>query len=140
MHAQFTVAASALTAIVAGNATVTLVSRKSGARFTYRIRAAKTGEVHFVSLLTGSDNENDYSYIGILTPNGFRSTAKSRISSETPSVKGFAWAVNTLTKGTMPETLEVWHSGKCCRCNRKLTTPESIARGLGPECWSKSGG
>ena len=30
--------------------------------------------------------------------------------------------------------LEVWHEGRCGRCNRALTVPESIASGIGPEC------
>jgi hypothetical protein len=34
---------------------------------------------------------------------------------------------------------EVYHEGRCGRCNRKLTVPESIETGLGPECASKLG-
>jgi len=30
--------------------------------------------------------------------------------------------------------LEIWHEGRCGRCNRKLTVPASIALGIGPEC------
>jgi len=41
-----------------------------------------------------------------------------------------------------------WHSwgfsmqlaGTCLKCNRTLTTPESIERGIGPECWKRMGG
>lgn len=29
----------------------------------------------------------------------------------------------------------VMHEGTCCRCGRKLTHPESIEIGFGPECW-----
>lgn len=29
--------------------------------------------------------------------------------------------------------------GRCSRCNRTLTTEESRARGIGPECWRKAG-
>ena len=28
---------------------------------------------------------------------------------------------------------------RCRRCHRRLTDPESIARGIGPECWAKDG-
>ncbi|GEA17528.1 DUF6011 domain-containing protein [Moorella sp. E306M] len=31
-------------------------------------------------------------------------------------------------------------SGTCARCKRKLTNPHSVARSLGPVCYSKSGG
>ncbi len=37
----------------------------------------------------------------------------------------------------MPEQLEVWHEGCCGKCGRKLTDAESIARGIGPECYGK---
>jgi hypothetical protein len=30
----------------------------------------------------------------------------------------------------------VWHEGRCGRCGRKLTVPESIESGFGPECAS----
>jgi len=30
--------------------------------------------------------------------------------------------------------------GECGRCGRKLTNPHSIARGLGPICYKRSGG
>jgi UDP-N-acetylglucosamine 2-epimerase len=33
----------------------------------------------------------------------------------------------------IPE-IEVFHMGACLRCGRALTTPESITRGLGPDC------
>ena len=38
------------------------------------------------------------------------------------------------TKAALPKTVEVWHEGICGRCGRKLTVPESVERGLGPEC------
>ena len=34
---------------------------------------------------------------------------------------------------------KVHHEGKCGRCGRKLTTPESCLRGIGPECWALMG-
>lgn len=30
--------------------------------------------------------------------------------------------------------IEVWHEGRCGRCARRLTVPESILIGIGPEC------
>ena len=32
------------------------------------------------------------------------------------------------------ETVQVWHEGRCGKCGRKLTVPESLTSGLGPEC------
>jgi hypothetical protein len=37
--------------------------------------------------------------------------------------------------GVLGRLLEVWHEGRCGRCGRALTVPESVERGIGPECW-----
>lgn len=148
--ASFTSASSALHAMLAGKAKITLVSKASGARFTYRICRAERPDQHgiqpyFVSLLSGPDNDHDFVYIGMLRPDlatgrGFRFslTAKSRVSADAPSVKAITWTVASLyTTDRIPEKLEVWHEGCCCRCGRTLTVPESLATGLGPECAKK---
>jgi len=138
--AQFTDATIARAAMLAGNATMTLVSKKTGTRYTFKVRAAKDGKLHFVSLLTGSNNENDFSYIGIIPQDKrFRTTAKTAAPESAP-VKGFGWAFSKLAAGEMPEALEVWHEGKCCKCGRKLTVPSSVASGIGPECAAKMAG
>lgn len=119
---------------LAGNARITLVSMKSGHRYTYRVKASKDGAVHFVSVLTGSDNEASYSYAGIIKNRSFKRTAKSRIAADAPSMIAFMWAWERLEAGVMPTQLEVWHEGRCGRCGRALTVPESIERGIGPDC------
>ena len=119
-----------------GNATMTIVSRKSRVRYTYRIRAphidtsdsgrpvrVNTRKVWFVAVLDGSD----YDYIGQIFENAtsFRTGAKSKIPADDPSVKAFAWfAEALLARKTIPEALEIYHAGRCCRCGRELTTPE----------------
>ncbi len=138
--------------ILAGNATVTFVSKKSGNRFTYKVKQAprKEGDnpnstLYFVSLLVGQDNENDYSYIGIITryvcPAGseslnFRTTKASKVSVDAPSVMAMEWVISFLSQGDMPHMTEIWHLGRCGKCGRTLTTPESCAVGLGPICAS----
>lgn len=122
---------------MAGNARITLQSDRTGARFTFRI-AAPRGKIdeplRFVSLLTGSDNESDYSYVGVIDGAGFRRTAKSRIGADAPSYKAMAWAWPHLAAGRIPDGLKVYHEGRCGRCARPLTDPVSIESGLGPEC------
>jgi hypothetical protein len=136
--AQLTDSAVAMRFIMAGKATFTLVSRKSGQRFTYRVSAPRDGDespTRFVSLLRGADNTSDYSYMGtVFNGNRFTATAKSKISKDAPSFKAFDWALRQLAAGTVPDTLEIWHEGKCGKCGRKLTVPESIESGLGPVC------
>lgn len=138
--AQFTNATDAREAILAGNATITLVSQKTNARYTYRIRKAKDdrgrGPAWFVSLLTGPSNESDFTYIGMVgSDRAFRITQASRIPADTAPLVGFNWALTQIvTRDAIPATLEIWHEGRCCKCGRKLTVPASIASGIGPEC------
>lgn len=137
---RFASAADALQFINGGNATVTLQSKKTGARFTYRIRASKDGAVHFVSLLNGPDNETAYAYFGYIRRGYFNhGGTKARVSADASSAKAFAWAYRSFAQGVIPDSLEVWHEGRCGRCGRKLTVPSSIASGFGPECEGKIG-
>jgi hypothetical protein len=135
----------------AGCATLTLKSHATQTRFTYRIAQAKNqtgkreGDTYFVSVLTGQNNESDFTYAGILDKktNSFRFTGKSKFTADTPSMVAFTWfarrfaAVAAGLETAMPERLEIWHEGRCGRCGRKLTVPGSIESGLGPECAQK---
>lgn len=130
---------------LAGNATITLVSKKTGTRFTYKIRRQyleddTPRDFWFVQLLTGSDNETDFTYLGQIKGHqgiqGFYHGAKSPIGQEAPSYQAFNWfwgRTRSVADSVLNE-LEVWHEGRCGRCNRKLTVPESIEQGFGPEC------
>lgn len=128
--------------ITGGNATFTLKSLASGGHFTYRVSAVKNdSNKFFVSILSGPDNTRDYAYAGLLATSdfdgflAFRTTAKSKWDHNAPSVKGFAWMVNMLNNGKdITKQAEVHHMGKCGRCARALTVPESIESGFGPTC------
>jgi hypothetical protein len=155
-NAQLKTAEDVRTFMLAGDATLTLVSLKTGARFTYRVRrlgsedrsedSAPQKDIWFVSLLSGADNEGDYAYLGqIWPPRGYSAFTrerleyvhgkKSRVSQSAPSAQAFAWfARKVFIERILPDSLECWHEGKCGRCGRKLTVPGSIARGIGPDC------
>jgi hypothetical protein len=120
--------------VMAGNSTFTLVSRKTGTRFTYKVQVAKDGNMHFVKALTGQDNENSFTYFGYIRRDVFLHGKKSRIGIDAPSVKAFAWFWRRLVSGGNLAAMEFYHEGHCGRCGRKLTVPESIRTGLGPEC------
>lgn len=127
--------------IEAGNARFTVVNPATGNRFTFKVRTPEDNNgLRFVSVLTGSDNEGDYTYLGTVFPDGnFRVTRKSRISPDAPSAKAFAWLWKRLQTGGDLAPAQVWHEGTCGRCNRALTVPSSIAMGIGPECAAKMG-
>lgn len=123
--------------IFAGNARFTIRSKTTGVRFTYRVRAKDTDDgrtLHFVSVLTGSDNDNDFTFLGtIFDCQTYRHGRKSRIGSDAPSAKAFEWAFPRIVAGDLSK-FEVHHEGRCGRCARALTVPESIEMGLGPDC------
>jgi hypothetical protein len=132
----------AINLILAGNAILTFKNKVTQNRFTYKIRMAKNKNVFFVSVLNGPDNTSHYAYMGIIEANSkvFRQTPASKISEKALSLKGFKFVYDSLQNkqfNTNLRNLEIWHEGKCCRCGRKLTDPESIERGLGPECCKK---
>lgn len=125
--------------VFGGNATFTIVSKVSGARFTYRVRKCKNDEtLFFVSVLNGADNESSYAYLGTMRKaavTSYKHGRKSKIGETATSSKSVDWFTrHVLSAMTLPESVEFWHEGSCGRCGRKLTVPESIARGIGPEC------
>lgn len=123
-----------------GNATFTATSRKTGTRFTYKVRQPRPETPHFVKLLTGPDNETDYVFFGTIFPDGtFRHSPKSSIGPDSPSALAFAWIWKHRNDLALAEKVEVHHEGRCCCCGRKLTVPESIESGIGPECAKKMG-
>jgi len=141
MKGRFKDAEAALRFMRAGKATVTLVSRRTGTRFTYRLRESDDKMCLFVGLLTGANNETDYSYLGRVSRDIFWAGRKvpkaGDIGKDAESSRAFAWTWRQLVSGAIPEALEVWHEGRCGRCGRKLTVPTSVAAGFGPECSGK---
>ena len=140
MPAKMTEAEKVLRFALAGNATFTIASLKTGTRFTYKMRQSEDGMVWFVKVLTGADNESDYTFLGTIGrfTRSFCKSPKSPIAEIAPSVLAFVWFWSKITAGHLPVTLEFFHEGRCGRCGRKLTVPESIMTGLGPECASRS--
>jgi hypothetical protein len=149
MTGQLTDAKSALSFMLAGNATITLRSVKTEKRYTYKIREVNDQTIsfeeplrhrYFVGLLKGPDNEHDFLYLGMITTDSdgiptFKLTRASRLAYTHKAVQALTWTLVWINRySTLPVTLEVWHAGRCGRCNRKLTVPESVAAGIGPEC------
>jgi hypothetical protein len=120
--------------MLAGNAIFTLTSKATGTRFTYKVRAKDN--VWFVSVLSGPDNWTNYVFLGTIHNDlTFMHGKRSTISMRAPSARAWMWFWGRFrNEGKVPEQCTVHHEGKCGRCGRKLTVPESIELGLGPEC------
>ncbi len=137
-----------LTFILGGRSLFTIRNAANGNRYTYKVKVPKDTKpeestVFFVKLLTGSNNETDYQYLGTIKINDgnpqYFHGRKSRITEEAPGAVAFAYCFNKIIAcGGHHKDLEIWHEGKCCRCGRTLTVPESIQSGIGPECASIS--
>ncbi len=119
--------------VFGGSAIFTLKSGVTGRHYTYKVRKAKDRNgLYFASLLTGRDNEKDYTYMGILTRDGLLLTQASKYTENSIAVKALNFFMKHIE--SVPSNLGVFHEGRCCCCGRKLTTPESIKLGIGPEC------
>jgi len=121
-----------------GNSTITLRSLQTGKHYTYKVSISDNNEIFFVSVLSGSDNTINYSYIGIIIKDKrFTLTKKSKVNADSISFKAFDYFYKQILSGKINNKLEVLHSGTCAKCGRKLTTPESIRCGFGPICKTK---
>jgi hypothetical protein len=126
--------------VTAGRAIFT-IQNPTGEYYTYRVNTPKDAPAgagpYFVSLLTGSDNENDYTYIGMLdkASGNVRLTKASKYQDDTKPVKVIRWALaNVWNERVWPDGYSMRHEGRCGVCGRTLTTPESLDFGIGPEC------
>lgn len=115
----------------AGRSVLTFLNTKTGNRFTYKVKKSKDSDIFFVSILTSPDV---YSYIGTCSEGFYKHGKKSKISSDSQSVKVFEYVLNKLKVDNLPDFVEVWHEGHCGKCGRPLTVPQSIETGIGPEC------
>lgn len=130
----------ALDFILAGKSTFTIKSVVTGKHFTYKVTQPKKNmnekkSVHFVKLMTGTDNENNFTFFAtVFDKAAYMHSKKSRIGADAQGVRAFRWFLNNLMNGTVNGQVELFHEGCCGRCGRKLTTPESVETGFGPEC------
>jgi hypothetical protein len=136
------------TFVTAGRAVFTLELPETYAKenslpghLTYKVRRSKDGKVYFVSRCMGAT----YEYIGLLSEEtgGVRATAKSK---EPATALPFMLVDRTLRRLWAGEGevlkqrgFDLHHEGRCGRCGRELTVPESIALGIGPECAKEMG-
>lgn len=141
-----------------GNAIFTVKNNQTGEHRTYRIKVTKPNPrfpraTTLFSQMTGTDNLRDYSYVGkIIRRDQTAAEAwdhkehkagtveltggSTWKDNEAKPVKAARWIVNRIWNDLdWPDHFEIMHAGRCGRCAKLLTNPESIERGIGPECW-----
>lgn len=91
-----------------------------------------------IRILIGPRNTEDYEPFAFVDDEGIHVWKSKR----GPKLLKYAEIIWLLATGqdvvgddgeVLPFELEV--SKRCLKCNRELTTPESLERGIGPECW-----
>ena len=145
------------------NGTFTISHDERG-HYTLKLWTAVKGALadkRIISMLVGPDNTADYQAVA------FWDDAKRLVfpwrrfrgAGSTMRIDGFTWQAagwssieqklaiwaDLAIRGAEPDAHGFWHQegyallaeGRCCRCNRKLTHPESIQYGIGPECAKK---
>lgn len=131
--------------VEAGNATLTVRSLRTRERFTFKFvrpeNQPQRASPIWVRLLTGSDNQSHYEFLGTIWMEmdwsyHYVHSKKSRIKPDAPGAIAALWLSRCIgyNSGQLLEKAEVWHEGSCGRCGRKLTVPESVVTGFGPEC------
>jgi hypothetical protein len=120
------------------NGTYTLINNEKNTHATVKISTVQKGALkgkRILSLLIGSDNEHSYKGFAFVNDNDMIAVWAKHRTSKFAQIAHILFSLCVLDKEspfTNRVTMKV--SKRCMRCNRKLTTPESIELGIGPEC------
>lgn len=127
--------------MLAGKSEFILHSTKTNEDFKFKLDKKDSkynaGEfIYFVSLKVGRIDQ----YAGVMWFNSntsefnFKEKVDGPVKASSVEIRSLLFVLNKLYKEDTVQYLEVYHVGKCGRCGKKLTTPESILTGLGPSC------
>lgn len=124
------------------NGTFTLIGPKS--HRTVSVKTAKKGSLkgsRIISLFVGTDNTRDYEGYGFVTAAHEGSDTVKIWNSKRNSARQFeiiSAVFAKLAQGGEIAGYTIEESRSCVACNRKLTSPESVLSGIGPECGGRS--
>lgn len=136
----------ALQFILAGKCEFVLHSTKTGEDFKFAMTKQQTKEdenkyIYFLNTMHGYEK----TYAGVVWFDDkaqefkFSQGKKGQIDNKNLSIRSLIFVLNKLLKEETVQYLDVFHVGRCGKCGKKLTTPESILTGLGPTCSKKAG-
>ena len=117
------------------NGIFTVVSVATGAHRTFKVTTPREGKLagrRLVGVLTGSDNSDDYLFFGFVDDSGKINVWKSQ-----QGMIALAKMLEKLPQHEVVGSVKVTAALRCRCCNRALTTPDSLALGIGPECAKK---
>ena len=125
--------------IASHNGKLTIQNPKTGNHRTFSIHT-QPKDSHFapeqriISLLIGSDNQSAYTPFGFVQSDGSIRLFRSKSEGVYPI---YADMISNPVKWTAKGAVYMFE-GRCRKCNRLLTSPESISSGIGPVCDGKS--
>ena len=138
--------------ILAGRAILSVVSKKTGLKLTYYISKPKSGNrVRWVSVREDRLDGQGWGYVGFIIMEPKKNTPydgphpflwgganKSAFTKGDRRVQGWDWLWRHLCNGgDISDKVDMFHTGMCGRCGRKLVEPSSLRVGLGPVCRTK---
>ena len=122
----------------------TLHNEVTGNNRTFRIEKNPTNakfapDTLALGLLVGPENDGESSYktFAFVNDTDVVTWKKYRESKYNVLAQLVAGTLLENPKYNVPPTLKLIHAGRCFRCGRPLTTPQSIETGLGPICAEK---
>ena len=138
---MFTSAQAAQDYIVGGRGILTVRSVRTGVHFTFKIGKPARADgpwVLFVSVLIGRENYEYLGHVGVagMAFTSFRRTTRTLATAAT----AVEFLLACLKKNVLHPDMEVSHQGRCGCCGKLITTPSSLASGIGPECLKNLGG
>jgi hypothetical protein len=121
------------------NGYITVENPATGGHRTFKVTTAKSGPLEgkrIVSLLSGPDRD-DYACwtgFGFVGEDGNVVLWKSYRELGKGAWAFYARSLSNPVHYAVTKGLRYWFAGRCRRCGRVLTRPDSIAAGIGPEC------
>lgn len=137
---------NALKFMLAGKSEFVMHSTKTNQDFTYRLtrKVSKDDDTKFIYFVNAKMGAF-WQYAGLMWYDEeseqykYAQGKNGKVEASNLTIKSLLFVINKLHRNEIPLHLEVFHTGTCGRCGKKLTTPESILTGLGPECCRKVG-
>ena len=135
--------------LLAGKAIFT-VSNSKGGHYTFKLRkidseypqgSGKISTAFFLHV-KATGGTYPFRYVGLAnsTTGAVKCTAKSEFVPGSKEYDVGQWALQTVIGGKLiPDGYDIEHAGRCGKCGKMLTDPESLERGIGPECWKTAG-
>jgi len=113
---------------------ITARSLATGNHYTFKFRRSRSAGL-LAMVLTDKDQ---WLNLGVVDfpRRVLRLTPKSKFSDASQSYLALRWLIKLAEFN--PGVVEVMHDGRCGRCGRPLTHPDSIQAGIGPVCAQRS--